>query len=362
MIKRIITVLLSIVICLPFIFGVAPEASDEAAAVKGLNALGLFNGVGIKPDGSADFALDRAPTRAEVITMLVRLIGKEAEAIETPNPVPFADVPNWALPYVGYAYANNLVFGDGGENFESGRAVSASEFINIILRTLGYEPDTDFYWDKAWVLSDEIGITGGRYNSETTEFVRGDVALIAFKTLDAKLKGSEITLSSLLIEANVFTEAAASAAGLGVIADAPVPLAERVPVPDSDRAGIPDATVFEREVFILINKERENHGLPSLTWDAYVANIARAHSTDMMQNNFFSHTNLADQRPGDRVRAAGIAFNYLAENIARGFRTSESVVAAWMASPSHRDAILSEMPERMGIGVNGNVWTVNFIK
>jgi len=145
-----------------FTFAAASAVLDEPdaeVAASSLNALGLFNGVGIKPDGSPDFALDRAPTRAEAVTMLVRLVGKEAEAKEAPRPVPFNDVPEWAKPYVGYAYENLHVRGVGNVTFASGRAVTASEYITFILNALGYIPGTDFEWNKAWVLSDELGIT-----------------------------------------------------------------------------------------------------------------------------------------------------------------------------------------------------------
>ena len=189
-------------------------------------------------------------------------------------------------------------------------------------------------------------------------------ALLVLKALSTKLIGSETTLSSLLIEAGVFAEADVTAINIRIIADAPVSMAENMPAPNPEQiqTQTPDASVFEREIFSLINQERAENGLPPLLWDAGAANVARAHSLDMVQKNYFSHINLEGRRPSDRMRAAGIAFTYIAENIARGFRTSETAVAAWMASPSHRAAILSEQPERMGVGVHGDTWTVNFIK
>ena len=364
MLKRFIVIVLAVVISLMFTFAAASAVLDEPdaeVAASSLNALGLFNGVGIKPDGSPDFALDRAPTRAEAVTMLVRLVGKEAEAKEAPRPVPFNDVPEWAKPYVGYAFENLHVRGVGNVTFASGRAVTASEYITFILNALGYIPGTDFEWNKAWVLSDELGITDGRYNAATVKFDRGDIAVISLRALETMLKDSEKTLCSLLIDANVCSEAAANTAGIGVISDTPVPMAERMPTPTPVQTPAPGVSQLEMEVFSLINKTRVDYGLATLEWSSILADVARAHSTDMGQRSFFSHINPDGLRPMQRMFAAGLSLRYSAENIARGYRTSGAVVAAWMASPSHRAAILAEEPSVMGVGLYNDYWTANFV-
>ena len=348
-------------LCLPFILGIGAVPSDSEDAAAKLNSLGLFNGVKVDSKGVPDFALNRTPTRAEAAAMLVRLIGKEAEALSGSYAMPFTDVPEWAVPYVSYAYENKLILGVDSVTFAGNRAVTASEYITFILRALGYVPGADFEWDRAWVLSDEIGITSGRYNSATAEFLRGDIALISLNALDARLKNSDTTLSCLLIEADAFTETAAKAAGVGVIDDSPVPLAERMQPQSPKDIPSPGALQLEREVFILINKERAAHGLHMLDWDSRIADVARAHCADMVNRSFFNHINPDGQRPSDRKMAADITMRYSAENIARGYRSSEAVVAAWMASPSHRAAILSEAPTVMGVGFRDYYWAVNFV-
>lgn len=62
------------------------------------------------------------------------------------------------------------------------------------MRALGYESGADFQWNKAWELSDKLGFTDGRYNAGTTSFTRGDMAIIAYNALSAKLKGTNTTL------------------------------------------------------------------------------------------------------------------------------------------------------------------------
>lgn len=66
--------------------------------------------------------------------------------------------------------------------------MSASQYLTLVLRALGYTSGTDFQWDKAWELSDRIGLTDGRYNATTTNFTRGDVAIISNQSLSTPHK------------------------------------------------------------------------------------------------------------------------------------------------------------------------------
>ena len=352
--KSLMTIILTVVFCLSLVFGTVYATNDVEDAACTLNTLGLFNGVGLNSDDSPDFDLERAPTRAEAVAMLVRLIGKEAEALEGTWTTPFNDVPDWAEPYVGYAYSYQLTFGIDETAFGSNRVVSATEFLTFVLRALGYSSGVDFDWNRAWLLSDELRVTDGRFNSATRTFLRGDVAAVSLDALSATLKGSDMTLCTLLIRAGVFTEAAARAAGLG----AAISSREAVRPPVETRT--PGASEFERAAFILINNERVRNGLNPLLWDAEAAAVARAHSRDMERRGFFSHINPDGNSPGDRMRTGGVTFRYCAENIARGHRTAENVVSAWMASTTgHRHTILSDSAVYMGVGFYDYYWTVD---
>lgn len=184
--KRIICMLLAIsmVMCLtPMTFAASDEAVEAANA---LYELGLFKGTGKNADGTPNFDLDRVPTRFEAVTMLVRLLGKEEEAVSRTWETPFTDVADWAAPYVGYAYNNGLTTGTGSTTFGGSDNVNATQYITLVLRSLGYTSGTDFEWNKAWVLSDKIGMTDGRYNEQTATFTRGDVAIISYNSLAVK--------------------------------------------------------------------------------------------------------------------------------------------------------------------------------
>ncbi len=191
-VKKIISAILAAVLLLS-VTSVCMAASDEAVkAADELYALGLFQGKDVDADGKPVYALDDVPTRHEAVTMLVRLLGKENEAQAGNWKTPFTDVADWAKPYVGYAYANGLTGGDGDTTFGGNKTVTAAQYLTFVLRALGYSSDTDFKWDRAWELTDKLGITDGEYPADT--FLRGDIAKISRDSLSQKLKGQNATL------------------------------------------------------------------------------------------------------------------------------------------------------------------------
>ncbi len=197
--KKAISLLLALVLILSMI-PTAFAASDEAMeAASALNVLGLFGGTGTDANGNPIYDLDRAPTRQEAVTMLVRLLGKAEEAKTGTWTTPFADVDEWAKPYVGYAYEHGLTSGTSTTTFGGSSFMTATQYITLVLRALGYESGADFQWDQAWELSDEIGLTNGQYHSNSKEFLRGDVAIISYNALSQKLKNQETALVTTLV-------------------------------------------------------------------------------------------------------------------------------------------------------------------
>lgn len=205
--KRIVASMLCLAMSLSLVTVGASAAEDATAAADALHELGLFSGTGTNPDGSPVYDLERTPTRSEAVTMLVRLLGKEEEAKAGSWETPFTDVDEWAKPYVGYAYANKLTTGTSETTFGGAMTVSPSQYLTFVLRALGYQSGADFQWDKAWELSDQLGITHGEYGADTP-FTRGGVALISHASLSAHPKGSDKNLMEEL--------------GLGKIEPAPV--------------------------------------------------------------------------------------------------------------------------------------------
>ncbi|MBQ6684920.1 MAG: S-layer homology domain-containing protein [Firmicutes bacterium] len=194
--------LISIVLVLTMLFSLAPMAfgaEDEAKkAADSLNKLGLFAGTGTNPDGTPIYNLEGIPTRSQAIIMLVKLLGKETEAINGTWETPFTDVANWAKPFVGYAYANGLTAGTSATTFGGNDPVTATQYLTFVLKALGYEVGKDFQWNKAWELSDKLGITDGRYNENNKTFLRGDIATISDDALDKPVVGKNMALITMI--------------------------------------------------------------------------------------------------------------------------------------------------------------------
>ncbi len=111
---------------------------------------------------------------------------------------------------------------------------------------------------------------------------------------------------------------------------------------------------FEYQLFDLTNASRVNHQLPILTWDQHVQETARKHSTDMAVNQYFDHTNLKGQSPFDRMKADDVFFHLAGENLAYGQLSSIFAHEGLMNSLGHRENILKQGYEYLGVGVAFN--------
>lgn len=196
--KRLISLLLALTLALGILTvpAGAATASDAQESAELLYNMELFKGIGNNPDGSPNFNLEGSLTRDQAVTMLVRLLGKEEEALAKNYSSPFTDLQNWAKPYVGYAYQMGLTNGvDPANNrFGAKSLTTPTQYLTFILRALGYQDGVDFSWQRAWELTDVLSITNGEYNSSTTRFLRGDAAVISANALYALMKGTNQTL------------------------------------------------------------------------------------------------------------------------------------------------------------------------
>jgi uncharacterized protein YkwD len=107
---------------------------------------------------------------------------------------------------------------------------------------------------------------------------------------------------------------------------------------------------FEKQLLDLVNASRAKAGYKALLWAPEVVSSARAHSEDMVKNNYFSHTSPSGLTPDKRLSNAGVQFRSTAENLAAGQISSIFAHEALMNSQGHRSNIFSSL-ERLGVGV-----------
>ncbi len=122
-----------------------------------------------------------------------------------------------------------------------------------------------------------------------------------------------------------------------------------------------------KDLMNLINAKRAELGIATLTIDKDVCAVALAHSKDMAEYGYFSHTSHSGTNPFDRLDADGVKYDAAAENLASGFLTAQEVLDSWLNSTSHKDIILSNEFTHIGVGYyaggqNGTYWTLMLIK
>ncbi len=180
--KRKMRMVLASVLAVASLAMSAGAASYDNCADR-LSDLGLFQGTG---DG---YELDRAPTRAEAATMLVRLLGAEAEAQELEYTAPFTDLADWQKPYVQYLYDNGLTNGATATTFEPEGACSAQMYTTFLLRALGYSDAAggDFAYSGAVDFGESIGLVDIA-NCNETNFLRDHVAAMSLTALNTAVK------------------------------------------------------------------------------------------------------------------------------------------------------------------------------
>ena len=175
-------------------------AANYTNCADALHEMGLFQGT------QNGYDLDRTPTRAEAAVMLVRLLGKEAEAKALTYTAPFTDLKGWEKPYVQYLYSNGLANGTNRTTFHPTGKCTAQMYAVFLLRALGYSDTADFSYANAIETAREQGIYDtGIINVQN--FLRDDAAAASYTALSVSPKNSEGTLLDQLVSENAITEA-----------------------------------------------------------------------------------------------------------------------------------------------------------
>lgn len=175
-------------------------AANYTNCADSLHEMGLFQGT------QNGYDLDRTPTRAEAAVMLVRLLGKEAEAKALTYTAPFTDLKGWEKPYVQYLYSNGLANGTNRTTFNPTGKCTAQMYATFLLRALGYSDTADFSYANAIETAREQGIYDtGIINVQN--FLRDDAAAASYTALSVSPKNSEGTLLDQLVSENAITEA-----------------------------------------------------------------------------------------------------------------------------------------------------------
>jgi uncharacterized protein YkwD len=107
----------------------------------------------------------------------------------------------------------------------------------------------------------------------------------------------------------------------------------------------------EQKILDLINEKRTEAGIKPLTLDNTLVKVARYKSDDMIQNNFFDHTNPDGTKWIDWLQALGYQYTSAGENIAYNTYDAVQLFDQWWNSPGHRANMMNSSYTKVGIGV-----------
>ena len=120
-----------------------------------------------------------------------------------------------------------------------------------------------------------------------------------------------------------------------------------------------DAASLQSEAARHLNAYRARSGLAPLSPDARLAAAASAQCAIMIAHGKIGHAFGPGTSFSERMRQAGVAPGYHAENVARGQRSVSQVMQAWMGSRGHRRNMLDPQMSSFGIASVSGYWALD---
>lgn len=111
------------------------------------------------------------------------------------------------------------------------------------------------------------------------------------------------------------------------------------------------SSITAEDLIDLTNQKRQDNGLTQLEINPNLTSAAMQKAADMINKNYWAHTSPEGRTPWAFFKEVDYQYLYAGENLARDFLDPQSVINAWMKSPTHRDNILSRRYQDVGIVV-----------
>lgn len=109
--------------------------------------------------------------------------------------------------------------------------------------------------------------------------------------------------------------------------------------------------ITSSQLLYLTNLDRQENGAAPLSLNDRLNLAADKKAKDMFTEDYWAHNSPSGKTPWIFIKDAGYTYVYAGENLARGFQSSDDVVKAWMASPDHRENMLSKNYSDVGFAV-----------
>lgn len=121
--------------------------------------------------------------------------------------------------------------------------------------------------------------------------------------------------------------------------------------PTAEAAGLNASDLID-----MTNKVRQEANLKTLEPNHKLTQAAYRKAYDMLNHNYFAHTNPSGKPFYQWIEEEGYNYLYAGENLAIDFLTNEGVMAAWLESPSHRANIINPNYQEIGLVALRGTW------
>lgn len=111
------------------------------------------------------------------------------------------------------------------------------------------------------------------------------------------------------------------------------------------------SNIDQKKIIELTNIERAKIGLPAVKENEALNKAAVLKAQDMLVENYWAHFAPSGKTPWDFILGSGYKFTFAGENLAKNFYSSNEVISAWMASPTHKDNLLNSKYQDIGVAV-----------
>ncbi len=114
--------------------------------------------------------------------------------------------------------------------------------------------------------------------------------------------------------------------------------------------------ITSQKVLNQTNNERIKAGLETLQYNSTLSQSAQKKAEDMFKNDYWAHNSPQGKTPWAFFDDAGYKYSVAGENLAKDFYDTDSLVKAWMNSPTHKANIIHSKYQEIGIAVvNGTL-------
>lgn len=107
----------------------------------------------------------------------------------------------------------------------------------------------------------------------------------------------------------------------------------------------------ETEMLRRINQLRDENGLEALELSQPLGTASQIKASEMAEQDYLAHESPDGQTPRELLEQIGYTYNTtIGENIAAGQEGAEATFEQWLNSPEHREIMLGEEFNAVGIG------------